>query len=95
MTIFIASLVAAGIAAAAAIAVATPLTPRPGATVTTAHPDFTWRLPFAEDSVAIFIADKPDVTAEGKFYDQNFVDGADVFPGVGEWSPARPLYAGE
>ena len=94
-TIFIASLVAAGIAAAAAIAVATPLTPRPGATVTTAHPDFIWRLPFAEDSVAIFIADKPDVTAEGKFYEGNFVDGADVFPGVGEWSPARPLYAGE
>jgi hypothetical protein len=94
-TIFIASLVGAGIAAAAAIAVATPLTPRPGATVTTAHPDFTWRLPLNEDSVAIFIADKPDVTAEGKFYDQNFVDGADVLAAVGEWSPARPLYAGE
>jgi hypothetical protein len=94
-TIFIGSIVGAGIAAAAAFAAATPLTPRPGATVTTAHPDFRWRLPLNEESVAIFIADKPDVTAEGKFYDQNFVDGADVLPGVGEWSPARPLYAGE
>jgi hypothetical protein len=95
MTIFIAALVGAGIAAAAAIAVATPLTPRPGATVTTAHPDFTWRLPLNEDSVAIYIADKPDVTPAGEFYNENFVDGAAVLPGVGEWSPSRPLYAGE
>jgi hypothetical protein len=94
-TIFIASLVGAGIAATAAIAVATPLTPRPGATVTTAHPDFTWTLPLNEDTVAIYIADKPDVTSAGEFYSENVVDGADLLPGVGEWSPAQPLYAGE
>lgn len=94
-TIFIASLVGAGIVAAAAIAAATPVTPRPGATVRTAHPYFRWTAPLNEESVAIYIADKPDVTPAGAFYNENWIDGADVLPGIGEWSPSRPLYAGK
>ena len=60
----------------------------------TAHPDFTWTLPQNEQSKAIFIADKPDVTPEGRFYNENWVDGADVAADIREWSPSRPLYAG-
>jgi hypothetical protein len=94
--IFLASLVGAAIFAAVTLAAATPVTPPPGATVATAHPHFTWTLPPNEQSEAIVIADKPDVTPEGKFYDQNFVDGANVGADVREWSPrpSRPLYAG-
>lgn len=93
--IFIAALVGAAIFASATLA-ATPVTPPPGATVTTAHPDFTWTLPPNERSEAIFIASKPDVTPEGKFYDENFVNGGNVRADVREWSPppSRPLYAG-
>jgi hypothetical protein len=92
--VFIASLVGVAIFAAAALAAATPVTPPPGAIVKTAHPDFTWTLPPNEQSEAILIASKPDVTPEGKFYDQNFVDGADVARDAREWSPSRPLYGG-
>jgi hypothetical protein len=92
--VFIASLVGVAIFAAAALAAATPVTPPPGAIVKTAHPDFTWTLPPNEQSEAILIASKPDVTPEGKFYDQNFVDGDLVAADVREWSPSLPLYAG-
>ena len=94
--IVIAPVVAATIFAAATFAAATPVTPPDGAIVTTAHPEFTWTLPSNEQSAAIFIADKPDVTPEGKFYVDNFVDGDDVAAEVRKWSPppARPLYAG-
>lgn len=94
--IFIAALVGAAIFASATLAAATPVTPPPGATVTTAHADFTWTLPPNERSEAIFIASKPDVTPEGKFYDENFVNGGNVGADVREWSPppSRPLYAG-
>jgi len=94
--VFIASLVGAAIFAAATLAAATPVTPPPGATVATAHPHFTWTLPPNEQSEAIVIADKPDVTPEGKFYDENFVNGANVGPDVREWlpPPSRPLYTG-
>src|SRR5215510_10468351 len=94
--IFLASLISAAILAAAALAAATPVTPPPGATVTTAHPVFTWTLPANEQSEAILIANKPDVTPEGKFYDENFFNGGNVRADVHEWSPppSRPLYAG-
>lgn len=86
----------AAIFAAATLAAATPVTPPPGATVKTAHPDFTWTLPSNEHSEAVVIASKPDVTPEGKFFDQNFVNGGTVGADVREWSPppSRPLYAG-
>jgi len=88
--------VGAAIFAAATLAAATPVTPPPGATVATAHPRFTWMLPPNEQSEAIVIASKPDVTPEGKFYDENFVDGDVLAPDVRAWSPppSRPLYAG-
>jgi hypothetical protein len=84
----------AGIVAGAAFAAATPITPPPGAVVTTAHPQFNWTLPPNEQTDAIFIASKPDVTPEGKFYDENIVDGEVFTTAVNEWSPSSPLYAG-
>jgi hypothetical protein len=94
--IFIASVVGATIVAVATFAAATLVTPPPGAIVTTAHPRFTWTLPSNEQSLAISIADKPDVTPEGKFYVENFVNGGNVKRDLREWSPplSRPLYAG-
>jgi len=86
--------VVAGIATGTALAAATPVTPPPGAVVTTSHPLFSWTLPPNEQSDAIYIADKPDTTPEGKFYDENVVD-LDVFTGdERQWSPSSPLYAG-
>lgn len=91
---FAALLAVAGLFTGAAFAAATPVTPAPGAVVTTSHPIFTWTLPANEQSDAIYIADKPDTTPEGKFYDENVVD-LDVFTGdERQWSPSSPLYAG-
>lgn len=94
-SIFSAALVGAAIFAGTALAAAKPLTPQPGETVRSAHPDFTWALPTNEQSEAISIANEPDVTPEGKFYDENFVDG-DLLPtDVREWAPSTPLWAGQ
>lgn len=61
-----------------------------------AHPHFTGTFSPNEQSKANVIADKPDVTSGGKFYDENFVNGSNVGADVREWSPppSRPLYAG-
>jgi hypothetical protein len=91
---FAALVAVAGIVAGAAFAAATPITPPPGAVVTTAHPQFNWTVPSNEQTDAIFIANKPDVTPEGKFYDENVVDGEVFTTAVNEWSPSSPLYAG-
>jgi hypothetical protein len=73
---------------------ATPISPPPGAIVTAAHPVFSWTLPANEQSQAISIANKPDVTPAGRFYDENLVDLGDFSTDVREWSPSTPLYAG-
>jgi hypothetical protein len=85
---------AAGIATGAALAAATPVTPAPGAVVTTSHPLFTWTLPVNEQSDALYIANKPDTTPEGKFYDENVVDVGIFANNERQWSPTSPLYAG-
>jgi hypothetical protein len=84
----------AGILTGAAFAAATPVTPAPGAVVTTSHPVFTWTLPANEQPDALYIADKPDTTPEGKFYDENVVDAGVFFNNERQWSPTSPLYAG-
>ena len=93
-TIVLIALAGAAIPAAAAFAVATPVTPAPGATVTTAHPHFTWTLPTGESSQGLYIARKPDVNPEGRFYDQNIVQVGVVVAADREWTPSVPLYAG-
>jgi hypothetical protein len=60
----------------------------------TSHPVFTWMLPANEQSDAIYIAEKPDRTPEGKFYDENVVDLGVFFNDERQWSPTSPLYAG-
>jgi hypothetical protein len=91
---FAAVVAVAGIVAGAAFAAATPVTPAPGAVVTTSHPVFTWTLPANERSDALYIADKPDRTPEGKFYDENVVDAGVFFNDERQRSPTSPLYAG-
>jgi hypothetical protein len=82
------------IASTAAFATATPVSPAPGATVTSAHPHFTWTLSTGEWSQELYIARKPDVTPAGRFYDQNIVQVGVVVAADREWTPSVPLYAG-
>jgi hypothetical protein len=88
------ALAGVAISATAALATATPVTPAPEATVTSAHPRFTWTLPTGEWSQGLYIAREPDVTPEGRFYDQNIVQTGVVVAADREWTPSVPLYAG-
>jgi hypothetical protein len=91
---FVVCVVAACVFVGAAFATATPVTPPPGAVVTTSHPVFSWTVPSNEQSDALYIANKPDTTPEGKFYDENVVDAGIFFNNEREWSPTSALYAG-
>jgi hypothetical protein len=88
------ALAGVAISGSAALATATPVTPAPGATVTSAHPHFTWTLPTGESSQGLYIARKPDVNPEGRFYDQNIVQVGVVNAADREWTSSVPLYAG-
>jgi len=88
------ALAGVAISATAALAAATPVTPAPGATVTSARPHFMWTLSAGEWSQGLYIARKPDVTPEGRFYDQNIVQVGVVGAPDREWTPSVPLYAG-
>jgi hypothetical protein len=92
--IVLTALAGVAISGSAALAAATPVTPAPGATVTNAHPHFTWTLPTGERSQGLYIARKPDVTPEGRFYDQSIVQVGVVAAADREWTPSVPLYAG-
>ena len=92
--IVITALIGAAICGTAALGAATPVTPAPGSTVTTAHPHFTWTLPTGELSQGLYISRKPDVTPEGRFYDQSIVQFGVVVAADREWTPSVPLYAG-
>jgi hypothetical protein len=82
------------LAPGAAGGVATPISPSPGAIVDTSHPVFSWSLPPNEDSDAIYVADAPDTTIEGRLFDESIVD-LDTFSGTEtSWSPSSPLPAG-
>ena len=92
--IILAALAGVAISGTAALAAATPVTPAPGATVTSARPHFTWTLPTGEWSQGLYIARKPNVTPEGRFYDQAIVQTGVVVGADREWTPSVPLYAG-
>ena len=81
-----------GVVAATALAAATPVTPPPGASITT--PVFSWTLPANEQSAALYIANKPDTTAAGMFVAGNLVRAHSFTNGETTWSPSAPLYAG-
>jgi len=88
------ALAGSAISAATALAAATPVTPAPGATITSAHPQFTWTFPAGEWSQGLYIARKPEVTPEGRFYDQAIVQVGVLVAADREWTPSVPLYAG-
>lgn len=87
-------LTAAGILAGSASAAATHVAPTEGAALATSHPVFQWTLPPNEESDAIYIANRPETTPEGQFYDENVVDLDVFFNDERQWSPSSPLYAG-
>jgi hypothetical protein len=73
---------------------AAPISPAPGAVVDTSHPVFSWAVPANEESDWIDIAEAPDTTVEGEFFDENIVDGDVFFANETSWSPNSPLPAG-
>jgi hypothetical protein len=86
--------VAALVAPGAAAGAATPLSPAPGAVVESSHPVFSWSLPPNEEPDAIYVADAPQTTVEGRFFDENVVDLDVFFANETSWSPSTPLPAG-
>jgi hypothetical protein len=87
--------VAAGVVAATGLASATHVSPPPGAVVASSHPLFTWTLPPNERSQALYIANSPDRTPEGKFFDENVVDVGLFTNDEHQYSPTSPLSAGQ
>jgi hypothetical protein len=85
---------AAGVLAGGALAAATPVSPGPGAVVSSSRPSFSWSLPDNERSQALYLAASPDLTADGTFYDENVVDSVVLTSEQRQWSPSNPLYAG-
>ena len=85
---------AAAVLAGGALAAATPVSPGPGAVVSGSQPSFSWSLPASEQSQALYIADNPDLTPDGRFYDENVIDSAVLTSDQRQWSLNRPLYAG-
>jgi hypothetical protein len=74
-------------------AAATPVSPAPGAVVSSSHPVFTWTLPPDEESSGIYVANAPQTTPEGAFYDENVVDLDFLSRDEREWSPTTALHA--
>ena len=89
-----------GIAAATALAAATPVTPPPGALISPSRLEFSWTLPVNEQSEALYIADEPDTTAAGMFVQENLVRAHSLSGAETSWWPQAPgstnapLYAG-
>lgn len=81
-------------APAAALGVATLISPAPGEVVRTSHPVFRWSVPASEESDSIYLATSPQTTPDGHFYSEN-VEDMDVFFGnETSWAPTSPLPAG-
>ena len=51
-------------------------------------------MPAGEWSQGLYIARSPNVTPEGRFYDQSIVQVGVVVAADREWTPSAPLYAG-
>jgi hypothetical protein len=89
-TLFALAVAITGVASGAA----TPVSPLPGARVTTSSPKFSWTLPSNEQAKGVFISDSPDVTPAGGFFDEDVVAAANFVSDERQWSPSSPLYAG-
>lgn len=89
--------VAAAVSAAfagGALAAATPVSPGPGALVSSSRAVFAWSLPANEQAEALYVASSPDVGPDGKFLAENVVASGALASDQRQWSPAGPLYAG-
>src|ERR1051325_6520603 len=85
---------AALVVAGGALAAATPVSPGPGAPVSSSHPVFSWTLPPNERAQALYVADSPDLAPDGKFLDENLVASGALAADQLEWSPSNALYTG-
>jgi hypothetical protein len=88
------ALAVAAIASGSAFASATPVSPPPGARVGM-HPVFSWTMPLDETADTLYIANRPETTPSGAFYEENVVSRGFVYGfGAGVWAPTQPLFAG-
>jgi hypothetical protein len=85
---------AAAVLAGGALAAATPVSPGPGAMVSSSHPVFSWTLPANEQAQALYVADSPDLAPDGKFDEANIVASGALASDQRQWTPSNPLYAG-
>lgn len=72
---------------------ASPVSPPPGAVVSS-HPLFAWTLPPGEQQGLIYIANSPAATPRGQFFDENVVHLDLLNESDRRWSPDEALFAG-
>jgi hypothetical protein len=90
---FAAAVVTCAIAASAQ-AVARPVSPSPGSTMTTTHPVFSWTLPADERGLSISIAHSPKINPDtNDFMPGELADTGQLAAGASKWTPTRPLPA--
>jgi hypothetical protein len=85
---------AAAIAFGFAHAAATPVSPAPGAVLSSSHPVFRWAVPPNEASRGIYVAKAPATMPDGQFHRENVVASEFFIRDLREWSARVPLYAG-
>jgi len=83
------------LSASPAGAVATPVSPSRGASMTTTHPAFAWTLPVGEVVESISVARSNKISPNtNDFVLADLQDSAILQPGVSKWTPTRPVPAG-
>ena len=82
------------VAALGAGAAASPVYPASGDVVTTTKPVFKWTKPPDENIVTASVASSPETNATGEFLTQNVIDLGALQAWNVQWTPLRPLFAG-
>jgi hypothetical protein len=86
--------VIAAVAVAAAGAAPTLTSPKPGASMTTTHPGFSWSLPADEQGLSISIARSPKINPDtNDFMPGELAQTALLVAGASKWTPTQPLPA--
>jgi hypothetical protein len=90
----IAAAFVAGAIAASAQAVARPVSPSPGSSMTTTHPAFSWSLPGGERALSISLARSPRINPDtADFMPGELAQTSLLKEGVSKWTPTQPLPA--
>lgn len=75
-------------------AVARPVSPSPGSSMTTTHPAFSWSLPADEQGLSISIARSPKINPDtNDFMPGELAQTGLLVAGASKWTPTQPLPA--